>query len=243
MAQPPQPIGSRRTRRSIAIGIGIALLLVGSIAIQIMRITADEGQERHRFAKEFTEHGIPVDTCVIDIHPYHIAAQTTALRAQDNHLVSLVSKHLHDQLRAGQLARIDLTDSDSIPARVISVNSTRDIDTGLYRVVIVSNTSSELPKAPFYHIRIFTRTIPDALIIPSDAISTNSHSAIVWIVQDGRAKSKTITLAAEDSLYALVTSGLAESDVLVTNGHTFLRDDALIRIRRTIPCFSERTDL
>jgi hypothetical protein len=68
-----------------------------------------------------------------------------------------------------------------------------------------------------------------AALVPLSAIFQTGEQAGVWLVRDGRVRLRQVTTAAFNENQVLVTSGLAEGDVLVTAGVHKLHEGQAVR--------------
>ncbi len=80
-------------------------------------------------------------------------------------------------------------------------------------------------------IRVVKEHIPQAIVIPQDAVIDTDQGRIVYVVEGHVARSIPITLGAIAGDQVLVTNGLAVGDSLIVVGHRSLVDGESIKVR------------
>lgn len=79
-------------------------------------------------------------------------------------------------------------------------------------------------------VEITTRTVPDALTVPSRAIVRGEDGEVVYVVRKGRALTVGVEVLALGDARAAVTAGLAEGDRVVVSGYDQITDGASVQI-------------
>jgi membrane fusion protein (multidrug efflux system) len=140
------------------------------------------------------------------------------------------------QVSDGQLLSIalDAMPGKTYPGRVIAVNPL--IDAAGRSVVIraqVDNREAKLRPGMFARVRLVTKDVQDAMVIPEQAIVPEGDEQYVFRVQDGRAvRTRVETGQRRDSRVEIV-KGLAPEDVVVVAGQIKLRDGVPVTIARS----------
>ncbi|MDR2012586.1 MAG: efflux RND transporter periplasmic adaptor subunit [Rhodanobacter sp.] len=124
------------------------------------------------------------------------------------------------------------TDSHPIAQGVLKViDNTIDAQTGTFRLKAeFQNEKSELWPGQFVNVKLQTRTLHDALVIPVPAVQRGPESSYVYLVQgDNTVAMRTIEtgMTAGDG-GVLVTSGLKRGDRVVTEGQFRLKPGAKV---------------
>jgi membrane fusion protein (multidrug efflux system) len=132
-----------------------------------------------------------------------------------------VPERYADQLKVGQtvLFRVAaLGDRDfsgtvdfvdpvvSLPGRTITVKAQ------------VPNPRRELQAGMFIEARLQTAIRPDAVVIPEDAVTPMQGQMWVWVVRDGKAERRTVTLGIRNPGVVEVRDGVQVGDQVVVGG-------------------------
>ena len=97
---------------------------------------------------------------------------------------------------------------------------------------IVSNTSDlKIKSGMFGKVKLKSDNQKNGIIIPSSAIIGSSSQPQVYKVKNGKAVLHNITIAQKIKNKTVVSKGLEEGDVIVTNGFINLFDDANVTVK------------
>jgi membrane fusion protein (multidrug efflux system) len=140
------------------------------------------------------------------------------------------------QVGQGQVLSIAL---DAMPGtayqgRVIAVNPL--IDAAGRSVVIraqVDNREAKLRPGMFARVRLVTRDVQDAMVVPEQAIVPEGDEQYVFRVQDGRAVRTRVETGQRRDAKVEIVRGLAAEDVVVVAGQIKLRDGAPVTVARS----------
>jgi len=134
------------------------------------------------------------------------------------------------RIRKGQAAILRVP---TIPGREFSgtvsvVNLAADPQTKKFGIEItVENSDQVLRPGIFGAVVIEVQSHENALVVPQKAVL---ESGYVFIVQDGRAAKRPVTLGLQNTSMVEVTSGLAEGDLVIAEGNFGLEDGAPVEI-------------
>ena len=79
-------------------------------------------------------------------------------------------------------------------------------------------------------VRLITTEKPDALAVPSTALTPSDHGASrVWVVVDGKAQPRDVTVGISDRANTEVTKGLKPGDVVIVRGYATLHDNQAVK--------------
>jgi hypothetical protein len=170
----------------------------------------------------------PIDGTVvaINIHPGEIALPTiTAVRVVDlNRLVvaASVPSWQISQLSIGQPARIDLPAQRAVDGNVQRIDRAADPMTDLVSVDISIPSGSDLRPGQLTKVSIATKEIPDALVVPADAIvhDTEDNPYIALVSEDHKqATLKRVQPGLREGDFVQITAdGLSPDQTIVTGG-------------------------
>jgi membrane fusion protein (multidrug efflux system) len=93
-----------------------------------------------------------------------------------------------------------------LPARTITVKAR------------VPNVRRALQAGMFIEARLATATRPDAVVIPEDAVLSLQGAQIVWVVVDGKAVRREVTLGVRTPGFVEVREGVAAGEQVVVGG-------------------------
>jgi membrane fusion protein (multidrug efflux system) len=145
------------------------------------------------------------------------------------------------QLSVGQTLQLTL---DAIPgktyeAKVFAINPL--IDAAGRAVVIraqVRNQDTALRPGMFARVRLFTRDLQEALVVPEQAIVPLGDEWFVYRVVDGKAQRARIDIGQRRDGKAEIVKGLQDGDIVVTAGQLKLREGVPVQIavsQRDVP--------
>jgi membrane fusion protein (multidrug efflux system) len=114
----------------------------------------------------------------------------------------------------------------SFTARVIAGEGGIDMSTRSLRVrAVVEHLNVRLDPGTFAEVMIPLTIIPDALMIPTQAIIPSERNKKVIVARNGRAVFATVTTGTRRPSDIEVTSGIRAGDTIVTTGILFLKPD------------------
>ena len=112
---------------------------------------------------------------------------------------------------------------------LLTIDNQIDTATGTVRAkATFANDDRRLFPNQFVNTRLKVRTLENVLIIPSSAVQRNNDGFFVYVVRGGRTHSQAIAISHATDTETVVDSGLAEGDVVVTDGVDRLRDGMLV---------------
>jgi membrane fusion protein (multidrug efflux system) len=137
------------------------------------------------------------------------------------------------QLRVGQTLQITL---DAMPGktyegRVLAINPL--LDAAGRSVVIraqVKNQDSALRPGMFARVRLLTRDLQEALVVPEQAIVPQGDEWYVFRVVDGKAQRAKVDIGQRRDGKAEIVKGLQDGDMVVTAGQLKLREGVPVQI-------------
>jgi RND family efflux transporter MFP subunit len=145
-----------------------------------------------------------------------------------------ISEEKKRSITLGKEAIIEL---DAYPkevfiGKITTVNPKVDINTRTFKIKIeIPNKNLKLEAGMFARIRIIEKESKDALLIPQRAIIEQEASKKVFIVEDSRALEKSISTGIIDRNLVEVLEGLAEDDIVVTEGFYALKDGIKVTVK------------
>ena len=143
-----------------------------------------------------------------------------------------VAESLVAKIAAGDEAEVYVSAVDQrFTAAVRSVEQAAGQQTRLYTVTLeVPPETAGLRSGMSAEVTFRTDVVPDAVVVPSQAILTSGGVSYVYIVEDGAARYVEVTTGLVGDGVTEVTSGLSGGEALVTVGQSYLADGDAVRI-------------
>jgi len=82
----------------------------------------------------------------------------------------------------------------------------------------VPNSERQLQAGMFIEARLATEIRPKSIIVPEDALLPLEGSTFVWVVKDGKADRRQVTLGVRTAGWAEIRSGVEPGDQVVVGG-------------------------
>ncbi len=136
-----------------------------------------------------------------------------------------------EKIKEGQKVNIITSGEAVFQGQVEIIGPVPDPQTGTYPIkVLVDNTKKELKAGMFVDIEIIISTNENALAIDRKAIINEDGMDYVFVVKDGIAHKKNISIGITDDDSSEIIDGLTGDDVVVTVGQNKLRDQSQVEI-------------
>jgi multidrug efflux system membrane fusion protein len=94
-----------------------------------------------------------------------------------------------------------------------------------------ANPSHRLWPGQYADIVLQLRDDPRAVVIPSVAVQAGQQGSYVFLVEDGRAQMRPVTVARVQGDQSVIQSGITPGDVVVTDGQLRLTPNARVAPR------------
>ena len=134
------------------------------------------------------------------------------------------------RIRKGQPAsiRVAYVPDREFEGRVTVVNLAADPSTKKFGIeVLVDNPGLVLRPGTFGDVRFEVSSHADAIAIPQRAILENAY---VFVVSDGQARRREVTLGLQNTTLVEILSGLEEGEWVITEGNFGLEDGAAVNV-------------
>ena len=155
---------------------------------------------------------VDINTIVADFH----LPEKYLLDIKEGMKVDLIADSLPGQIFKGEIyaiaPRLDAT-MRSLHARAKFTNPNLILKPGL-----------------FSRLRIILETVPDALMIPEEALIYQDSKFYVYKVIDNKAIHTEVLIGAKENGLVQITSGVAENDQVVLAGQIKLHDGAVVNV-------------
>ena len=94
-----------------------------------------------------------------------------------------------------------------------------------------TNTTHRLWPGQYADVILQLRDEPHAVVVPSVAVQAGQQGSFVFVVADGRAQIRPVTVARVQGDQSVIASGIAPGDVVVTDGQLRLTPNARVAMR------------
>ncbi len=199
--------------------------------------------ERAAVKAPFT--GVVVDRFV-EIGQF-VAAGMPVARVVDPYTLEVrgaVSEREAAAIRTGAPAIVRLDDlGTSLDGRVHWISLEASPSTGKFPVEVrVDNADLQFRPGVVARARILKTVHEDVLTIPRDAVLPQPGGPIAYVVEENRARPRSLTLGADQGLMVVVESGLQAGDRLIVRGQRQVHDGTLVEVREEATAPDGSTD-
>jgi len=98
--------------------------------------------------------------------------------------------------------------------------------------VILNNSGSQLKAGMFGHVKFTPKSSGNLIVIPRECIVGSITNATLYVVENNRAKIRSVVPGKEVGTSIEIISGLQEGEQVVTNGQNNLSDNVPVVIRQ-----------
>jgi HlyD family secretion protein len=158
-------------------------------------------------------------------------------------IVQLVSQVIEIRLNAddfqvaflepGQRAdvRLNAYPNTTFPARVESISPSANLTSRTFTATLVPETpDTRLKPGMLAQAEVAAINRSDVLMIPEQAVIARAAETTVFVVQDGKARRKAITLGVRGGGMVEVVGGLSAGETVVIDGQTALNDNDQVSV-------------
>lgn len=129
----------------------------------------------------------------------------------------------------GTVIQVDAMPLQKFSATVARISPTIDTQTGTFRATVyIENDDGLLAPGMFSRFSVAYEKHAGALVIPTDALVREDNKNVVYVVQDGAASRRHVTVGIESNGMSEILSGLAENEQIVVTGQGSLRDGSKV---------------
>lgn len=136
----------------------------------------------------------------------------------------------------------------TLTVETLATDNVTVIDRGTLRVVdnLVDQTTgtvklkAEFPNpdlqlwpGQFVNVRLLIDTLKDAIVVPTAAVQRGPQGTFVYVASDDKVAVKNVTVTQQDDTQAVIASGVAAGEQIVTSGFAQLTDGTAIAISTT----------
>jgi len=131
--------------------------------------------------------------------------------------------------------RIDALGDKTFRARKIFVSSAADEMARLYTLKLaLENMDGKILPDMFVRVEIIKKEIPDGLAIPIYSVISRNSDHIVYVVNDGKAYARSVSLGLLEGWRVQVSGGLKAGDRVIVVGQRSVNDGEKVNVVRTV---------
>jgi len=145
-----------------------------------------------------------------------------------------VPERYADQLRRGQLVSFQVAalPGKNFSGEVVFVDPVIALPGRTILIKArVPNSEHQLQAGMFIEARLATNLRPNAVVVPEDALLPMQGATFVWVVKDGKANQRQVTVGVRTAGWAEVQSGVEAGDQVVVGGLERLFPNAPVMAR------------
>jgi multidrug efflux system membrane fusion protein len=141
------------------------------------------------------------------------------------------------RIRTGATLPVDAFDRSGATrlasGSVVTLDNQIDQSTGTVRVkAVFDNHDHALFPAQFVNVQLLADTRRAELVIPAAAVQQGPQGAFVYVVRDGKAVVRPVTVGIVEGERASIVKGLDTGEVVITNGIDRLREGSAVEVRQ-----------
>jgi len=141
------------------------------------------------------------------------------------------------RIRAGAAMPVDVFDRSGTQhlaaGKVLTVDNQIDQTTGTVRVkAVFANRDDALFPSQFVNVQVVADVKRGELVVPATAVQQGPQGQFVYVVRDGHASSRAVTVASVEDERASIAKGLDAGEIVVVDGLDRLRNGAPVEVTR-----------
>ena len=148
--------------------------------------------------------------------------------------VKLPEKHL-SQVRKGQLVRVVnyTVKRDTLIGNISQISPVINADTRTFQSsLLIENTGLAIRPGMFVKAEILIEKKDSTIVVPKDIVISKQNNKVLFVIENGIAREKTIVTGLENPDLIEVTKGIKMNDRLVVIGFETLRDKSKVNVIR-----------
>jgi multidrug efflux system membrane fusion protein len=143
---------------------------------------------------------------------------------------------LRQALQAGKVRVDTRMGTSTVSGMIAFVENTVDLATGtVLAKATMPNKGETLWPGAFVPVQVVLGIDKDAIAVPSAAVQIGQRGAYVFVVQDGRAALRPVTVARTVGSESVIASGLVGGEQIAVDGQLRLVDGAAVQIQSPKP--------
>lgn len=148
--------------------------------------------------------------------------------------VKLPEKHL-SEVKKKQLVRVAnyTVNQDTLMGNINQISPVINPDTRTFQsTLLIDNPAHIIRPGMFVKAEILIEKKDSTIVVPKDIVVSKQNNKVLFVVENGIAREKTIVIGLENPDFIEVIKGLKMNDRLVVNGFETLRDKSKVNVIR-----------
>ena len=143
-----------------------------------------------------------------------------------------VSENQVNELKKNQevLVKISAVSGEPISGVITNIALASDPQTRAFPVKIQINNPEHLLKPGMFAEVQLTRERDESVLIPREAVLVGVERSTVWVIEDGIAQEREVTVGPSDGKNIVITSGLEAGEQVVISGQDNISDGVAVRV-------------
>ena len=207
---------------SICVLLFIAFVIAKQQQVRFMRnkpIVSTFSQWQQNGKPVFVKRVLPKDVPLFE--------KLTLQPVSDGTFEGYVPKATQEKLLIGQDIYVE-SDSNSIIGSISEISNDISLDTGMFYIRAVFKKPVDVSDWLVVYAHI--DTLFNVICVPNTIIDQEDGKYVLWVVDDGYARKRTVAIKRRNGYGAVITEGLETGDYVVTRGFTQLSDNDKVHI-------------
>ncbi len=203
------------------------LLLAVFVLLKQQTITKKKQKEAISFYSSWKTEGRPVLVQKVQKNDLETTWKMTVSSESDNTYVGYVPKSIQKSISTDSSIFIHFQEK-RIPATIFHIDSLPDLHSGMCSVKI--KTQEKVGENNEKHLaEIATSGMKNVVLLPFDTLHTENGESFVWVIKEGKAHKKLVTLG-ERNNKGILANGIEEDELIVLNGSETLKENDPVKI-------------
>jgi hypothetical protein len=203
------------------------LLLMVFVLIKQRSITKKDQKPTISFYSSWQKEGRPVLVQKVQKNDLETTWKMTVCAESDDIYIGYVPKSVQRAISTTSPIFIHFQDK-KIPATICHIDSLPDINSGMCSVKI--KTQEKVGEKKEKHLaEVATAGMKNVVILPFDTLYMENGHPFVWVIQEGKAHKKLVTLGDRNNK-GILAEGVEEDELIILNGSEPLKENEPVKI-------------
>ncbi|GHV78927.1 MexH family multidrug efflux RND transporter periplasmic adaptor subunit [Spirochaetia bacterium] len=160
---------------------------------------------------------------------------TSIAQADDLQIEALIPEREVSQLRIGLTATVTLPafQGEVFTAKITQVSPILDPASRTKKIVLnFTGADSRINAGMFAHIKLNTRTYPNVVTIPAEAVGEQAGAKYVYVLNNGKVDLREVVTGVTVDHITEIKNGITSGDAVVIQGQQFLSNGVAVLVRK-----------
>ncbi len=221
-------------KRNVYIRIVAYCMIMTSVMVLVHMKQQQVRQAREKdvcsIMNEWEANGTPVAVLTVRRKDFYSFTKLTAERGAETFFMSYVPQECHEKLAVRQPVYYE-ANTNILCGRITDMSGDRDMNTGLFKVTmdlkesVVALNHREI-------VFVHTDTLRNVIQVPYSAVDLIDQQLVCRVVRDDRVVFCPVERGLIDREAMVITSGLEEGDLVITEGKSLVNEGDHVYMRR-----------